>query len=117
MKIDDKIRVLRRFNRLYQNFTVVGETSRSWLLVPEGQDWIVEGYKKDPTGRYANYTIKLAKVGLKKGDWKLGTEADEKLAKWALEHHYAITSRVQVCEPQIMIEVAKLVGFPLPEDR
>lgn len=117
MKIGEQIRVLQRHSRHYFKYTVVGETSRSWLLIPEGQQWVVDGFLKEPTGHYANCVVKLPKAGEKKGDWKLGTEANENLAKWAVTNYYEIASRVQSCGPEILFEVAKLVGFPLPEEK
>jgi hypothetical protein len=81
--------------------------------------WLKVSYLENPKGWRRSVTL-LAKanqrpnfVGDGRDTWILGTQADADLAVWAVKNHYAIASRVQVADPQTLVEVAKLVGFPL----
>jgi hypothetical protein len=115
-KIGQKIHVMHQHGRMFQNYTVAGETTRSWLLVPEGQEWITESLKKDPDHYRWAYCTKLAKAGQKKGDWRLGDDADVALNRWALAHRYKVKERIDWQSDEITLANAKLVGYtPLVE--
>ena len=115
-KIGQTINVLRHGCQRYSTYHVVGETSRSWLLIPEGQDWIVRGYLKEPHGHYANYLVRLAKADLKRGDARLGTAVDVAIAQWAEEHRWRVKEKLDWATPDTIVAIAKMVGYtPLPE--
>lgn len=123
-KIGQKIHVMHQHGRMFQNYTVAGETSRSWLLVPEGQEWITESLKKDPDHYRWAYCTKLPKRGQRpnfvgqegKDLWTLGTDADVALNTWALGHRYKVKERIDWQSDEITLAIAKLVGYtPLVE--
>lgn len=123
MNNGDIIYVLdNEYGHLYNKYEVLGQTSRSWCVIPFGSaSWQKEGWLKDPK-RYDYAIRKLPKTrqlqpndSWTKDGWRLGTEKDAALALWGINNRYAIASRVQVADYKTMLEVAKLVGFPLPE--
>jgi hypothetical protein len=121
-KIGQEISVLRQYSRMYQSYTVVGETTRSWLLVPKGVTWLLEAYRGNP-GYYKDSCTKLAKNGQRpnfvgqdgKDLWTLGTDADVALNNWAVEHRYKVKERVDFQNDETMLAIARLVRYPIPE--
>jgi hypothetical protein len=116
IKVGQTVLILQKYGRLYTKYHVLGETSRSWIVVAEGHgDWVKTSYAKDPL-HYGKYVQKIAKAGEVKGDWRVGTDEDARQTLWAVKNAYAISSRVSVADAPILIQIAKLIGFPCPEE-
>lgn len=70
--------------------TIVGETSRSWLV--GGRDWDqIKVPKKNPTGIY--------------------TDEQKEAEIWEHDHRYRIVKMVQRCTPEQLKQIAKLIGY------
>jgi hypothetical protein len=117
IKVGQAVWIFQKYGRLYTKYHVVGETSRSWIVVPVSNmdSWVITGYPTDPK-RFERYTQKIAKAGEMKGDWRVGTDEDARQTLWAVKNAYAISSRVSVADAPILIQIAKLIGFPCPEE-
>jgi hypothetical protein len=106
-KVGEVIYVRNEYQVTYAGYEVVGETSRSWLVLPVG----AAGWQKTALDRYAR---KLPKSG--KG-YIFGTQADQALAQWASKNRYNIGSFLQgTADAAVILAVAKLIGYKnLPE--
>lgn len=92
---------------LFNKAEILGETSRSWLVLPPGH------YAKG-SDRLERYAEKLPK-NLK--DFEIGNEQRSTLVKWAQRQRYAISDKVTRCgNENILLTIARMVGHEhLPE--
>ena len=110
MKVGDTI-WYRQFpygGYIYHSGEIVGETSRSWVVVPVG----AEGWQRADADRFG---LKIPK-SLK--GYQIGTEKDAGLAKWASDHCWRIGQMVSahISNPALLLQLAALVGYKdIPE--
>lgn len=89
---------------------IVGETSRSWLLLDKSSyQW-----QRNQLARYATKLPKCLRD--KDGAFFLGTKEQAELGRWAQQYSYQIGNRVQYThDAEKMLATAKLYDFhPLP---
>lgn len=107
---------------------IVGETSRSWLVLYLG----ASDYMKDPTHyNYPSYCTKLPKSGTstdRHGNidhWQAGTKLTMDRAKWVLDNIKGVGAKIQFSvgrvTPHQLLEIAKIleldsVVMTFPED-
>lgn len=101
MKIGERVWIKQKYG-LWAEQEVVGETSRSWIIIhPDTPSW--QRFNPD------KYGTKLAKSGR---DWEIGTEADVKLSRWADTNRWRISSFVEgIKEANFLLQVARLIGY------
>jgi hypothetical protein len=92
------------WHKHWTEWKVVGETSRSWIVLPAR--WGIN----DPTHKSAR---KIPKKGTHQ-DW---CQSEKEIVEraWAHDHKYKIADRVQrLADPAILRKVAELVGYEPP---
>lgn len=108
MKIGDVVWIKEEYSYTYNKKEVVGETSRSWIVLPpDALDW--------QRSELARYGKKLPKSG---NGWTPGTEEDAKLHLWAQSNRWKIGSAVDgERDAKILLQIAVLIGYKdLPEN-
>lgn len=123
-KIGEVINVLRQHSRMYQTYTVAGETSRSWLLVPGENNWLLKSIAENPVENLKHCT-KLSKKGQRpnfvghEGDdlWIMGDKRDVEINKWVVEHAWRVRERVGLISTpdEITVAIARLVHYDVPD--
>jgi glycosyltransferase involved in cell wall biosynthesis len=94
--------VKRECNPFYYEYELVGETSRSWLILAVGAD----AWMKCDLKRYAQ---KLPKNG--KG-YEFGTKQSMEMAEWAGKYRYNIGQLVGcLSDPHMLATIARMIGF------
>lgn len=110
LKVGDKIWYRRTDwpGSLYQHELIVGETSRSWLVLSanEGDSWMA----KNPE-RYAD---KLPKT---LAGFELGTELQAKRKQWANDNRYRISQLAYgPRDADTIIAIARILKYEVPEE-
>ena len=109
-KIGDVVYIKKEFDRVYREWRLVGETSRSWLMLPSSKknDWQLEYLDR--------YAVKFPKNG--KG-YVFGIERDVQLSNWAVDNCYRIGTTVNsLQDPNLLLTIARMIGYEkLPEEK
>jgi hypothetical protein len=123
VKVGDIVHIKWSSSNHWREIEIVGETSRSWLVLPPGSS----DYKKDPTHwRWPQYCEKLPKCGRKGDDiWVVGSALDQQQSSWMLLNHDSVERELRWGKfrytPRKLYEIALILemdiakNFPLED--
>lgn len=101
IKIGDTIYYREERVMYYATGVVLGETSRSWLILHVGYT----AWQLKELGKYAKRLPKSMK------GYTLGTKRDLDLQIWYLRHRYSVGSLLESQDAEVVLKVAKLIGY------